>query len=105
MRKLNAERIARDSIAISESRSNRASSCNSLRHGAPHVAAISGLFQYGRSIGERTFPVIDLPLSFVFADAVGPLHFTGENIASAFDDVELIVCQPAPFLFHFAAEL
>src|SRR5262245_44902867 len=51
------------------------------------------------------FPVLELLLRFVLADAVSFLAFSGQLVPFAGDDVKIIVGELAPLLFDFALEL
>src|SRR4051812_383545 len=78
-------------------------------HGYPFPV---GEISERRKVGARTlsslyarFPVLQLTLCFVFAQAIGLLNPASELVTFTCNLIKVIVSKFAPLFFHFALEL
>ena len=60
---------------------------------------------FGKQVFVTLFPVFDLPLRVIPADAVAFLDFADQLIAFAGDDVQVVVGELAPLLLDLALDL
>jgi hypothetical protein len=68
-------------------------------------AAVGVVFLVRTVFRKRFFEARDLALRFILGDSVDFLDATGQRLASAFDDVQVIVRQLAPLLPDFSRKL